>query len=99
VAGVVSAIVATLVSGVILTAAGLGRWEPYTLQEGSTSLGPGAELEVYYKAPFRSPPNLSILGDTGSIRIMDQKSDRFKVSNQNTFNSTFKWRAEGMRGN
>jgi hypothetical protein len=61
-----------------------------------------AELEVFYKAPFATPPQLTFPeGLSDGCRVADQKAGGFKLrrteSNGLIF-STVKWKAEGQAG-
>jgi hypothetical protein len=73
------------------------------VQKGSLTAGTNqAPQEVYYPVPYESPPNLRVDADgglAGSINVLEQKPDHFKISNTDVFGrvATVRWTAEGMR--
>lgn len=59
-----------------------------------------AELDVFYKTPFASPPYLTFPdGLTESCVVADQKAESFKLRRTATAGTAYvevKWRAEGQ---
>jgi hypothetical protein len=74
------------------------------VQEGLVELnfdgGPevSREREVYYKAPFAEPPNLTFPGGLQGVEVADQKAGSFKLrrfDKGGLINGSVQWRAEG----
>jgi hypothetical protein len=100
VAGLVSAIT-TVVT--VLCLWSLGAVAPQTtVLEGVAEIPWGAELDVYYKAPFAGPPNLSFPeGLDTTCQVVDQKPGSFKLHRNSSAMTggqfaKVKWRAEGQ---
>jgi hypothetical protein len=67
-------------------------------QEGKVELHPGQSLDVYYPAPYASPPNLELTGDTDKCEILEQHADHFRLVSRGTSNACPQWHARGLRG-
>lgn len=73
-------------------------------QEGVAEVPWGAELEVFYKAPFAAPPNLTFPDglDQTRCRVADQKVGSFKLLRDKSGFAgepnvaKVKWKAEGQ---
>jgi hypothetical protein len=100
----VAAVVAGVVSiGVVWLARPGGGRDGRFVQDGKVIVPLEGEREVFYAAPFASPPNLTLEGgdvNWNAIKLKEQKPDRFII--QCTANMGFApqvhWRAEGVRG-
>jgi hypothetical protein len=66
-------------------------------QEGKVSLHKGQELDVYYPAPYASPPNLELSGDCDKCDIIEQKADHFRIRCNDPCDATPHWQARGLR--
>jgi len=59
----------------------------------------GAVHEVFYRKPFGRIPHLEIkrgnIGALGTIEIVEQRKDGFKVKSHDYYSLDFKWIAEG----
>lgn len=59
----------------------------------------GAVHEVFYKKYFKRTPHLEIkrghIGALGTIEIIEQRKDGFKVKSHDYYSVDFKWTAEG----
>ena len=67
-------------------------------QEGKFELNPGSPLDVYYPAPYTSPPNLELRGDTEHCEIVEQDADHFRVQTRGQAKLDLHWKARGQRG-
>jgi hypothetical protein len=67
-------------------------------EEGKVELHPGKPLDVYYPAPYASPPNLELTEDAEKCEILEQHSDHFRVQVRGQYNACLHWKARGLRG-
>jgi hypothetical protein len=98
VAAVVSALVATIISG--------GGWlfresgSTILKQQGSVNISAGNSQEVFYPIAYASPPYLHLNGDANwqFVKLLEQKADHFKINCTAQIGSTqIRWQAEGVR--
>jgi hypothetical protein len=69
------------------------------VQTDSLDVPAGHELEVYFAAPFASPPNLVIDDSHGDCVVTEQKENYFRVRNKNaSVSRSIRWTARGQRG-
>jgi hypothetical protein len=69
-------------------------------QDGSILLGPGEERDIYYPAPYVSPPYLD-LGPgaaTAGCQLLAQQPTHFRVHNTSRSANFINWKARGVKG-
>ncbi len=54
---------------------------------------------MYYPIAYTSPPNLKLVGShQGSVQIVEQKADHFRLKKTSTFTSVnVEWESDGFR--
>jgi hypothetical protein len=75
-----------------------GPEDGLTRYHGTVGLAPGQEIDVYYPAPFASPPNLEtspVDPFFGSV-VVEQKADHFRIKSQSPFVREVTWQACGV---
>ena len=65
-------------------------------QHGATILPAGQELDVYYPAPFSSPPNLLTKSIFNDCLVVEQQPDHFRIKNPTPFSREVSWEARGL---
>ncbi len=68
------------------------------VQEGSITLKPHEQLEIFYPVPFAQTPKLELDQSSDRVELIAQKDDRFGVRNTDLKESRkITWRAQGLR--
>jgi hypothetical protein len=107
-AALIAAVVAAAVSFTVVQLGGTLRLAPSSLivAEGEVEVPfaksdkEPSEVDVFYKAPFASTPNLTFPDHRLSMyrcQVVDQKATGFKITRMEAFgsNAKLKWVAEG----
>jgi hypothetical protein len=67
-------------------------------QEFTTSLSPGAEIEIYYPVPYTATPHLVLDDGHGDCILTDQQATHFRIRNRSQqYVRTVTWKARGIR--
>ncbi|MFN0021244.1 MAG: hypothetical protein ACKVP0_23595 [Pirellulaceae bacterium] len=104
VSGVICALICLLAIFVVLPASRSISSMGTVTEEGTVDVaivGSKGESQVFYKHPFASPPQLTILEGSADTVVTDQKPESFKVTRDVTDRISYttvitvKWKAEG----
>lgn len=66
-------------------------------QEGEVNVPGNGVLQVFYPAPYASPPNLTAEDTFNHLRIVEQTPGYFRVENTGGLSAKCCWKARGVR--